>query len=370
MKIGSSEQRPFPNSAQNLLLKSALFERDDAVSYWKKWTSTVDFEEEVDHGSYRLLPLVYENLYKDGYQDQLSGRLKGIYKRSWMENQQIFHHASEILKLFSASDIPAIVMKGIPLSLVVYQNVATRPMSDADILVPHVKSGKAVQILKNRGYLPANEAILEHDLEFGRGMGFEDASGRELDLHWRAMPDAIKNSKESDFWDLVVPIEIKGETAQRFSFTDELLQTIVHGMRKNPEPPIRWVADAFLLIKKHGEEIDWNRLLNYAQRYKVIIQLQEGLSYLVNEFKVDIPAEVQSKLHHCSPGYAERVVYRHAQRIGDNRKKVSFPERVYTFYARFLRQSADVNFIRLHIDFLTYSVTRIIKKYRQTDGLR
>ena len=370
MKIKPLSQSPFPNAAQNRLLKAALFDRNEALIYWEEWKSTVDFEQEVDHGSYRLLPLVYQRLYKQGYEDELSGRLKGIYKRSWMENQQIFHHVSEILKLFSAFDIPSIVMKGIPLSFIVYQNVATRPMSDADILVPHVKSGDAVQILKNEGYIPANEAILEHDLEFGRGMGFEDASGRELDLHWRAIPDSIKNSKESDFWDWAVPIEIKGVTAQRFSFTDELLQTVVHGMRKNPEPPIRWVADAFLLVENHGEEIHWERLLNYAQRYKVIIQLQEGLSYLVNEFHVDIPEDVQSKLHHCSPGYAERVVYRHAQRIGDNRKKVSFPERVYTFYARLISGTADTNIFRMHIDFLKYSITRVIKKYSQTDGLR
>lgn len=365
MNIGSQEQSPFPNVTQNLLLKAALLGPDEARTYWEKWKSAVDFEEDVDHGSFRLLPLIYERLYKQGYQDELNGRLKGIYKRAWMENQQIFHHASEILKTFSASGISSIVMKGIPLSLVVYQNRATRPMSDADILVPHKNAIDAVEILRKMGYKPANEAILEHDLEFGRGMGFEDASGRELDLHWRAMPDAIKNSKESDFWDRAVPIKIKGVNSQRFSFTDELLQTVVHGMRKNPEPPIRWVADAFLLVKNHGEEIDWDRLLNYVQRYKVIIQLQEGLSYLVNEFKVDIPEEVQSKLHHCNPGYAERVVYRHAQRIGDNRKKVSFPERLYTFYARFLRQSADVNIFRLHLDFLKYSVTRVIKKYRQ-----
>lgn len=362
MKIKPLAQSPFPNAAQKRLLKAALFDRSEALIYWEEWKSTVDFEEEVDHGSYRLLPLVYQRLHKQNYVDELSGRLKGIYKRSWMENQQIFHHASEILKLFSASGIPSIVMKGIPLSFVVYQNVATRPMSDVDILVPHAMAGDAVQILKKEGYRPANETILEHDLEFGRGMGFEDASGRELDLHWRAMPDSIKNSKESDFWDQAVPIEIKGTSAQRFSFTDELLQTVVHGVRKNPEPPIRWVADAFMLIKSHGEEIDWNRLLSYAQRYKVLIQLKEGLNYLANEFRIDIPEDAQKKLYRCNPGYAERVVYRHAQHIGDNRKKVSLPERVYTFYARFLRQSAETNVMRLHVDFASYSVNRLLKK--------
>ena len=362
MSKRAPKQSPFPNPAQKLLIKSALVDIDNALSYWKEWKISVDFEEEVDHGSFRLLPLVYERLYQKGYRDELSGRLKGIYKRSWMENQRVLHHASEILKLFSSSEIHSIVMKGIPLGLLVYKNPAARPMSDADILVPLKKAREAVELLKKEGYKPANEAILEHDMEYGRGMGFTDDSGRELDLHWRAMPDSIKNSKESDFWDQAVPIDVMGANAFRFSYTDELLQTIVHGLRKNPEPPIRWVADAFLLIKNHGEEIDWERLLNYAQRYKVIIQLKEGLSFLVNEFNVDIPANAQSKLYRCNPGYAERVVYRHSQRIGDNRKKVSLPERMYTFYARFLRQSAETNFMRLHVDFIHYSINRVREK--------
>jgi hypothetical protein len=362
VNIQSLKQRPFPNGAQKLLLKAALFDRNEAFSSWEKWKSTVDFEEDVDHGSYRLLPLVYDKLHKNGYSDVLSGRLKGIYKRSWMENQQIFHHASEIIKNFSEAQIPVIAMKGIPLSFLVYDNPATRPMSDADILVPYQKAGEAVALLKKEGYKPANEAILEHDLLYGRGMGFTDDNGRELDLHWRAMPDSIKSAKKSDFWDQAAPMNVMGANAFRFSYTDELLQTIVHGLRKNPEPPIRWVADAFLLIKYHGEEIEWNRLLKYARRYKVLIQLKEGLNYLVNEFKIGIPADVMDKLNRCNPGYAERVVYRHAQRIGDNRKKVSLPERVYTFYARFLRQSAESNFVRLHVDFINYSINRLSEK--------
>lgn len=357
-----ASKSPFPNTVQQLLLRAALFGGETSISSWEEWKSHVDFEEEVDHGSYRLLPLVYEKLQSLGYQDELTGRLKGIYKRAWMENHRIVHHASEILKLFSSSQIPSIVMKGIPLGLLVYQNPATRPMSDADILVPLKNAREAVALLKKVGYNPFNEGILEHDLVYGRGMGFTDVSGRELDLHWRAMPDSIKNSKESDFWDQAVQIEVMKAGAFRFSFTDELLLTIVHGLRNNPEPPIRWVSDAYLLIKKHGVSIDWERLLEYAVRYKVIIQLKEGLNYLINDFKTDIPAEVQNKLSRCKPGYAEKVVYRHAQRIGDNRKKVTPPERVYTFYARFLRQSADTNFMRLHMEFASYTMERLREK--------
>lgn len=357
-----SSQSPFPHQAQKLLLKAALLDTNEALYYWEKWKSIVDFEEDVDHGSYRLLPLVYNKLHKQGYRDELSGRLKGIYKRSWMENQKIINHASEIIKALSGAEIPAIVMKGIPLTLLVYQNPAARPMSDADILVPFPKAAEAVALLKREGYRPANEAILEHDLKFGRGMGFTDQSGRELDLHWRAMPDSIKSSKESDFWDLALPINVMESKAYRFSYTDEVLQTFVHGLRKNPEPPIRWVADAFLLIKKHGEEIEWGRLLEYAVRYKVLISLKEGLNYLANEFTIDIPADIRDKLSLSKPTYAERVVYRHAQRIGDNRKRVSLPERVYTFYARFLRQSVNTGLLRLHFEFINYSVDRIRDK--------
>ncbi|HSR18731.1 MAG TPA: hypothetical protein VLM39_11630, partial [Ignavibacteriaceae bacterium] len=71
---------------QELLLKASLFEGDKFIYAWEKWKSCVNFEQ-IDPGSYRLLPLLYQNLVKHEIKDPLTERLKGIYRRTWFENQ-------------------------------------------------------------------------------------------------------------------------------------------------------------------------------------------------------------------------------------------------------------------------------------------
>src|SRR5262249_19250137 len=53
----------WPTSSQVLLLRAALGRGPDALEAWNEWKSRHDLiETELDHGSFRLLPLVYKNL--------------------------------------------------------------------------------------------------------------------------------------------------------------------------------------------------------------------------------------------------------------------------------------------------------------------
>jgi hypothetical protein len=354
-----SSESPLPNSAQELLLHVALSEKEKALDCWEQWKRMTDFENDVDLGSFRLLPLVFYRLHSFGHSDNLSGRLKGIYRKSWSKNQQLLYEASSHIKDFKEAGIDVIVVKGIPLSLDIYDNLALRPMYDVDILVPLSKKMEAVALLRDKGFLPDDERILEFSLTYGKGMGFKNESGVELDLHWRPLPDSILNSDPNDFWDKTRPVSIMNTQALAMCPEDELLCTIVHGLRRNPLPPVRWVADAVSIIRKCKDEIDWDRFLSYTIRYKVVIQVKTGLEYLIQHFDLQIPEHVVRKLKDIRPSYAEKVVYKQANWFGDQRKKFSFPERVFTFYARFLRYSAKENIIVLHFNFLKFAVSRV-----------
>src|SRR5262249_8973678 len=53
----------WPTSSQVLLLRAALGRGPEALEAWSEWKSRHDLiETELDHGSFRLLPLVYKNL--------------------------------------------------------------------------------------------------------------------------------------------------------------------------------------------------------------------------------------------------------------------------------------------------------------------
>lgn len=357
--MDSSAESPFPNSSQELLLKAALMEKDAALPAWREWRKTVDFELDVDHGSFRLLSLTYHNLNSFGYSDDLIvGRLKGIYRRAWIENQQLFYKTAKVLNLLKDADIKTAVLKGIALTELVYKNYGIRPMSDMDILVPYSEARHAIDVLKNAGFEMELAHLLEHNLEFGRSIAFSDDEGTEIDLHWYAFVNSLGNVQKNDFWDDVIPVQVSGVQTHSLTHTDNLLHAIVHGIRKNPEPPIRWIADSMMMINSDDIQINWSRLLSYASKFRVFLQVKEALLYLRDHFDANIPDHVIEQMERYKPSYVERVVFNYGEKIGDNVKEFTFPERVYSFYARYLARTSREGFFSIHLGLMRYAAHR------------
>ena len=72
------------------LLRATLCTGAAAQDAWQLWSTTVDFENDLDLASYRLLPMLYYNLQASQIDVQLLPRLRGVYKRTWVENQLLF----------------------------------------------------------------------------------------------------------------------------------------------------------------------------------------------------------------------------------------------------------------------------------------
>jgi len=127
------------------------------IKAWNEWKSMVNFEKDVEYASFRMLPLLYINLHSNGVKDELMHRLKGIYRKSWSNNQLLFNKAAGVLKLIHKNKTPTIVMKGIALTIDVYKNFGVRPMADMDVLIPLSQSRKIISLLKKSGLIVVNK---------------------------------------------------------------------------------------------------------------------------------------------------------------------------------------------------------------------
>ncbi len=364
------QHAPFPNPAQELLLKASLFSGDAMLDAWEDWKRLVDFEKDVDHGSLRLLPLLYYNLHRHQIDDPLMLRLKGIYRKSWSRNQILFHKTAQLLSGLQGAGVQTIALKGIALSMLVYRNHAIRPMSDMDIMVPFTQAEASIQVLKANGYHMCKPHLEHFYLTYGRSIAFVSDEGDELDLHWHPMHEARDGDVDNDFWDHAIPITVGGVSCLSMCAADNLLHTIVHGLRCNDMPPIRWVPDAVMLTGMKEQEVNWSRLLEKTGKYHVSIQVREALHYLNDIFHADVPDDVLKALSGMKAGWANRVVYRHAMTIGE-RTSVGFRQRLYTIYANHVRQSPHKEFFWVNLGFARYvlklakgrSLAKLLKKY-------
>jgi hypothetical protein len=336
------EERLFATREQELLLQAALLKGFDATKAWQEWKSTVDVEGHLDNGSFRLLPLLYMNLKRHGIEDPFIDKLKGIYRKAWYKNQTLFYDMGKIIRYFHDAGIKTMLLKGAPLTVLHYKNYGVRPMADIDILIPRFQVSLAFDLLYRAGWKP-EDPFNEGDLLYDRSRMFKAHSGTELDLHWRPFA-GCQESYVKDFWVGAVPLALADVSTLSPNSTDMLFHVIIHGVIWNPEPPIRWIADAMSLINSPNAEIDWMRLINQAKRHRVCLRVKEGLNYLHARFQARVPKSIMDTTNSLQISLLELIVYRHNLSTPENRANTPFaPFAPFAHFMSYVYTSLSLN---------------------------
>jgi hypothetical protein len=296
-----------PTAEQLLVLHAALDPVPAAALAWQHWREAVAFDD-VDHGSTRLLPLVYRNLGADAFDAEVAGRLKGLYRRSWSHNQLIFKRAAEAIELLEGAGIETLITKGASLAVLSYDDVGVRPMDDVDVLVPIERTAKAIEVLMAAGWSPDHNDPLAWT-EVHHSLGFAGAESGNVDLHWFSL---WQPASDEELWRASVPLELAGVATRAPSPADQLLLACVHGTPWSPLPPFRWIADAITVIRSAEEQLDWDQLVVEAEHRRLTVAAGAALEYLSEAFDAAIPPAVLERLRAAPASRHERAAFRAA----------------------------------------------------------
>jgi hypothetical protein len=302
----------FPTHEQELLLRAALLKGEPALQAWQGWKARVNLEGKLDVGSYRLLPLLYHNLQSLGVDDPIVSKFKGIYRKAWYQNQMLFRTVADVLRLLHADGIETVILKGAALTLLYYKEYGLRPMNDFDVLVPTSKRRAAIDSLTQAGWKPKFrpiEKLTDAVLDVEKSWTFTDAQQREFDLHWHLMIECRYPHADDDFWTDAIPVQVADVATRALSHTDQLLHVCVHGAAWNAVPPLRWIADAMVILDASDSEVEWTRLVAHAENRRLTLRLRHALTYLRDSFGVAIPAYVLIEMGEVRVSDAERKLY-------------------------------------------------------------
>jgi hypothetical protein len=326
-----------PTDDQLLLLRAALFDGDDALAAWRAWSAHVDIEH-LDAGSNRMLPLLSYNLDRLGVSDPLSARLRGYRRQTWYKNQIWLSEMARFLAVLQGAGLETLVLKGTALVLLFYPDFGLRPMTDLDVLVRREQACAAMLLLAELGWKANDDemerrvrsadrarrvdssedlasarmtsAALERRVRQGHATDFVNSAKLQLDLHWYVLSENRGPDADDDFWTDAVPVRIGNFTTKALSPTDTLVHVCVHGAKWCPVPPMRWVADAIMILRVAGDRIDWDRLVRLARKRRLSIPLSRTLSYLSEEMNASIPSAVLIELGNIPTTWSERMEYR------------------------------------------------------------
>lgn len=323
----------FPNDQEELTLKLILSTDEDFLDLWESWKSSVVFED-LDFATLRILPLLYLRLKSFPCEDSLVGKIKGAYKMAWVSNQRTLYATANVLRIFEQNNIPAIILKGLPLLISYYKDIGARLMGDADILVKASDVKTAVEILRHHGWQYADRAFsIAHEsgtdgiMSVTKETNFRDAQGNEIDLHWGLFHSANRSGIIEQFFGTAqhplsfedlqhgsISVSVLGASCAMPSNEDSLLHIVAHGSLRNDHRAIRWIADAAAIIR--NSDIDWDRLLGRAERFGLVVEMKIALPYLRKTFGIEIDEAFLDTLAKTPVSKSEiRGYYRNANGI-------------------------------------------------------
>jgi putative nucleotidyltransferase-like protein len=365
---GMSGKPLWPTPAQELLLRAAVVPGAGALAAWDAWKLDHDLvESELDHGSFRLMALVYRNLLAQGAEEPLMPRLKGIYRYWWCSNQRLFYRAASVIRGLGQAGIPSLVLKGAAVSVAHYQDTGVRPMGDVDLLVPADRAADAVACLELRGWRPARPRVADL-IRYQHSVQMVHENGETLDLHWHVLAECVGRNADQGFWRRAVPIRILDAPTLALGPGDALLHAVVHGMRWNAEPTIRWVADAMAILHASGRGIDWDGVVREAVRRRVVLRLRIGLEYLRHRMGAPIPEHALERLRAERPALLERMESRVLALDADDRGGWR-PGHALLIAVQYLRFMSDKTLLQTLAETPEYTRYRLRARRRPAPAL-
>lgn len=210
----------------------------------------------------------------------------------------LLHEARGVLAALHGAGVPVMLLKGLPMVLFVYRDMAVRPMADADLLVPVERFREAREVLHGLGFRPRLEDPRGLDAAPGHvdhSVALRRPDGVEIDLHYFALDECRWPGADDGFWERSEERPVLGVTARVLSPTDMLLHLLGHGYRVHAGSP-RWAADASALLLDRPEAVDWTLLVEEARRRRMVLPVATTLRCLRDDLGVPVPAEPLARL--------------------------------------------------------------------------
>jgi len=234
-------------------------------------------------------------------------RVGQLYYGQAARNARLSASFEQALAALSRSGVPVIVLKGLAIAQLVYDNIALRPIGDLDVLVPRRDLDLALGIVQELGYL-ADES--SHPAAWYRRHHhhlvecFTRDRSCKVDVHHHIFPPAAGvHVPIEDFWLRARPATLGSATAMVLAPADLLLHLCV-GLSAVERfvGGLRTLCDIAAAIKRYERELDWACLLESARTYDLEKHLYYGLWLAWDLVGAEVPAPVLDELSHSLRG--------------------------------------------------------------------
>lgn len=263
------------------------------------------------HGVSALIAPRIESLYAAGAVS--SDAVSALRPDSLTATAHAMHMQAKLealLKTAAAANIPLIVLKGSAIASMLYPKPLLRLSTDIDVLCKEEDYARLYDLLVAGGYSALDDRVLPgacSDLETSFEQHFH-APGTSvlIEVHVDGIKLGVKPVNSVSVWERAVPVQIGSCETLSLSPRDLALMLPVH-LHRHGFSRFQWFKDIDLLLRKYGDELDWDQVVEDARREGATSSLWLTFSFLQTMLGTPVPDGLLARL---KPGIFTRTAWK------------------------------------------------------------
>jgi hypothetical protein len=264
-----------------LLISALVFPEPQAEDAWCSWRTAVNLDL-VEPASFHLLPGLAGRIPAWTSDDPSRALLLGICRRAWSQNQLVLKFLTEALETLRAGGIERVAATGpVAWGALYWPERAVRPASIVDLVVEPAQARLAIELLQRAGLTPRSRMpdASPRSFPFEPAVLLRAASGSQLRLHWRAVPntDFSLQSPPALSFDAMPPGQIAPYTIP----PEHALVAALGGLL---DDAVDWRCDALLICRR---VTDWDAVGGLLRRRSAA---RDRLAELRRDWDPSLPA--------------------------------------------------------------------------------
>jgi hypothetical protein len=272
----------------------------------------------ANHG---VAPLLYHRL-QNGLRDlpaHVAQALREEYLNNTARTMRLEHELARLLGVFNTAGIPTVLLKGIPLARVLYDQPGLRTMSDIDLLVCQADLERSHLALQVAGYacLDTRREVWQSKRHFQYSI---PGGGGLFELHWD-LANAIHGVQVdlAGLWSRALLSAVSGQPCLVMHPVDQLLHLCLHCSIHTYNLTLRMLVDIAEFVRKH-REIDWNALGSRAAQWGITRPVYVTLRAACDLLGAQVSTAVLGALKPATFDEAYiSTIYQHLEAVGGYR---------------------------------------------------
>jgi hypothetical protein len=159
-------------------------------------------------------------------------------------------------------------------------------------------------LLRGEGFAPLEEEGLD---DYRSQTLYSRDDGICLDMHrgliGRMLHNRVLGIDMNDVWSKRRRISRDNVSVDTLDFEYTIIYQCLHLSMQHSFSGIRWYVDINEFIKRHGEKIDWDKLLALALRYRIRKPVYYSLLFAKDLFSAPVPGRILDELRKSTGGW-------------------------------------------------------------------